>query len=155
MANFTKNISNTVQCLGEGPTTKWGQANGATYTMTWGTTKWGEGSFSMFFKVIKVIANSEPITTTIYKRSVKIVSNSEAVTSEVGKLTNRFITNDLTVVGDLGSEVLKDGSGLYRYVFTSTATDGENRSFASWTAGTDPSTTFTSATAGSTSWSEV
>lgn len=138
MADFSQNITNAVNVFGEGPSTKWGQAV-ALQTMTWGTSKWGEGSISTLFEVIKVISNTQSMSWNYYGADVQ----------------KQFEIGTMVATHDMGSEVLRDGSGTWTYVFPSVTTEGESRVFASWTSAASPDVTFTCQAAGSTSWSEV
>lgn len=136
MANWSQNISNTVNCFGPGPSTKFGDANGYPYTGIFGTSKWGEGE-SLPIAFIKVISNSETIDTTIIKH------------------VRHLISETVTPVGDLSSEQLTDGTGLYEYVFVSNTNEGEERDFASWSESSNDSVSFSCQAAGSTTWTEV
>ncbi len=133
MANYVKTITNSVNLFGLAPSTKWGQSFGYPYTMVWGTTKWGEGSFNQIFSITKLISNSITPDTAIQLNTTKVLSN------------------DLTINSDLSSEEILNGS--WNYVFPSNTIDGENRDFTSWTEGADISSTFTCQAAGSTTWS--
>ena len=132
MADFTKTITNSINLFGGNPSSKWGQSN-YPYTMTWGVTRWGEGTFSIVFSVEKLIANSLAPDTTI--------------ATEVQKI----IQNNLTMSGELSSEVLTNGD--WRIVFVSDTINVEERDMATWTSGSAASTSFTCLPAGSTSWS--
>lgn len=133
MADFIKNVSNTVNVFGGGYSTKWGQAFGSPYTMTWGAAKWGEGA-GLPIDVIKIITNSEALMSTVSKSSQKLIANTFLVTSL------------------MGSEVLRDGSGLYEYVFTSNTNDGVTRNISSWAAGANSSVTYICQPVGTTTW---
>lgn len=136
MADFTQNITNSVRCFGQGPSTKWGGANGFPYTMTWGVSKWGEGE-SLPIAFQKVISNSQALTWDYYGASVaKVVDAGSAALSF-----------------EMYSQVLKQGDWFY--VFTSDTTAGESRDFASWTAVSADDATFTCQAAAGTTWSEA
>jgi len=132
VADFSQTISNVVNCFGGSPSTKWG--NNAPYTMTWGTSKWGEGTEDLQVAV------------------VKLISNSQSLSDDYSRRVEKLVSNDLTPTSETTSETLQDGSG-WRYVFTSDTTEAENRDEASYSSGTAASTSWTSATAASTSWS--
>ena len=136
MANFTQNISNSVRVFGEGPSTKWGQANGYPYTMTWGTAKWGEGeSLPIAFK--------------------KVISNSQSLTWDYSRAQVRMLLGIGTLVAshDMYSQALRQGD--WNYVFVSDTLAGESRDFADWSVVTNGDATFTCAAANGTSWSEL
>ena len=131
MADFTKTISNSVNAFGGGPSSKWGEAN-YPYTFTWGTTKWGEGTFSIVFSVEKLIENSTAPDTTLIFEVEKLVSEA------------------FTASGDMSGEALSDG--LWNYVFTSDTTEGEQRDSANWSDTSQASTSYTCIAAASTIW---
>lgn len=133
MADYVKTITNSVNLFALAPSTKWGQSFGAPYTMTWGTTKWGYGSFNQIFSIGKNISNSLSMDSSLQLNTSKVLSSTIAVTS------------------DLSSEQLKNGS--WNYVFPSNASDGENRDFTSWADGSDASTSFTCLAASTSTWS--
>lgn len=136
MADFTQNITNAVRCFGMGPSTKWGQALGAPYTMTWGSSQWGEG-LPMQFQVVKYVANSQAMTW-------------EKTSIDVGKAVD---IGSAAFAFEMYSQTLKNGDWFY--VFTSDTTSGEDRDFATWTESTVTDATFTCQAAAGTSWSEV
>lgn len=138
MANFSKNITNAVNVFGQGPSTKWGQTNGTPYTFVWGVSTWGEG-YSLPIDVRKIISNAL-LPTWNYSRS------DQVKVSRIGTFV---------ATSDMDSEELRDGTGLWEYVFTSDTVEGESRSFAQWSEGAEPTTSFSCQTAGSTSWSET
>jgi len=135
MADFSQSITNSVQCFSEGPSTKWGDANGYPYTMAWGVSTWGEG-YSLPVDFIKVIDNSVVSDTTIMKEVVHIWG--ETVTIQAFEATVENLTQ-----------------GIWYYVFPDRTTNAEDRDFATWTSATVSDVTFTCGAAGSTSWSEV
>jgi len=132
MAAFTKTITNAVNLFGGGPSTKWGQAV-PIYTMTWGVSKWGESSNNLIVNAVKALANSVVLDNSLSKEPSKLIENSQAVGS------------------DLSSEQLF--TGIWKVVFVSDTTEGENRDFASWTASSASSQSFTCVAAGTTIWS--
>lgn len=133
MADFTKTISVSINLFGGGPSTKWGNGNGYGYTMVWGTTKWGEGSFSLVFNVEKLIEDS--------------VSPDTIIINEAQKL----LQNDLSISDDLTCETLSQGD--WNYVFPPNVTNNENRVFTSFTCSSAQTTSYTCLSAGNTSWS--
>jgi len=90
VADYTKTISNSLNLFGLNPSSKWGEAN-YPYTMVWGTTKWGEGSFAQVFSIEKFIDDSVTVDTTLIKEAQKLIENSISPTE------------------DMYSEVLTDG----------------------------------------------
>lgn len=135
MADFTQNISNSVRVFGEGPSTKWGQSV-FPQTMTWGTSKWGEGQ-AIVFQVIHYTSNAPTLSWDFTRAS----------TSKV------FEIGSTPIAMDMGSEQLTQGS--WSYVFTSNQNEAESRNLTTWTQGSNPDATFTCQAANGTSWSEV
>lgn len=131
MANFSITISNSMRVFGGSPATKWGQV--APYTMTWGATKWGQGTFSTIFSYDKLLTNSLS-PTTIMKFDAQ-----------------KLLTNTIAVLGNPSSEVLSNGP--WRIVFVSDTVNVEDRDVATWTSTAAGVTTFTCLPAGSTTWS--
>lgn len=133
MADYSKNITNSVRVFGIGPSTKWGQASAP--TMVWGTSKWGEGTTPMRFTVVHYISNSQALA---FDRSQ-------------GNLNKVFGMGSISVAADMSLERLQ--SGQWDVVFVSDTTNAETRTFASWTAGNAASGSFTSLSVPSTTWS--
>lgn len=134
MANFTITITNQVRTFGPAPSSKWG--TNTPYAMTWGTTKWGEGTEDLQVAYGKLLGES--------------VTPSDALNLSVG--FQRDFSNSLTFTGDLSFESLSDGSG-WAYVFISNTTDGEARASNTYTAASRATTTYTSLTVSATTWS--
>lgn len=127
MADFTKNISNTVNVFGMSPTSLWGDYN-------WNAFKWGEGTQSLAVNVTHLISES--------------ITPDDAIINA----TNHLISESISLAGDLDSETLGDGSG-YSYIFPSNTSDGEDRAFTSFACGSAQGSSWTCAVVGSTSWS--
>ncbi len=132
MADFLKTISNSIQCFGVGPSSKWG-------VMSWnsdGSYKWGEGTVDLQTDVGKSLSGSLSISDTLSLVVDFSVSLSESVAS----------TFEAT------EEFLSDDAG-YNYVFTRPTTDAESQVFTSYTTNPDPSTSYSSSTVTTTVWS--
>lgn len=134
MADHTITITNAVQAFGPAPASKWG--TNTPYTMTWGTTKWGEGTEDLQVAVEKSLSES--------------VTPSDALDLSVGY--NRTKENSLAFSSEMTFESLTDGSG-YLYVFVSNTTDAEGRDSNTWTAASRATTTYSTVTVTSTTWS--
>jgi hypothetical protein len=132
MADHIITISNSINSLGPAPSTKWG--SGSPYTMTWGTSKWGEGTQDLIVEMIKLITNT--------------VTPSDALFNSIDKV----VGNDLTVTSETTSEELLSGNG-YFYLFPLPTTDAEDRNLSTYTSGTAAATTYIPASQPSTSWS--
>lgn len=128
MADFSITVSNSISCLGPGPTTKWN-------AFDWGTGLWGAGSVDLQTDTVKAISEAIALADTL------------AVSAQF----MRTITNEISGTFEMSSETLK--SGNWNYVFTKPTTDAENRNPNAFTEVTDPSTTWASGVATSTSWS--
>ncbi len=133
MADYVITITNGVRLFGNGPSTKWGDSNGYAYTMVWGTSKWGESSFSLVFNVEKLIEN--------YVTPDTIIINE----------TEKLIQNDLTLSEDLSSEMLRQGD--WSYIFPPGVTENEDRIFTSFTCSSAQTVSYTCLAVGSTTWS--
>lgn len=150
MADYTKTITNSIRVFGVGPSSKWGQSI-PIYTMTWGTSKWGEGSYPQVFTIIKYAIDSISPTTSYSKEVVKLIENSQAVNDAFSKTFSKIIYESFSVLSDNSSEQLSNG--IWKTVFVSDTTNAENRDFASWTSANRTSSSFVCATAGTTIWS--
>jgi hypothetical protein len=134
MAAFTMNISNRIQVLGNGPSTRWGEATFPA-TMIWGAAKWGEGR-PMQFRFVKYVTNAPLLAW-----------------DRTGGSMTKIWNQTMVISSDMGSEFLRNG--IWNYVFTSDASDGEDRSVATWAEGTGSVASYTCFTASGTSWSEA
>jgi hypothetical protein len=126
MADFAKTISNSINLFAS-PADKWGDWN-------WNAFLWGAGTADLQVSVTKVLSESLSFTDALYDKSI-----------------GHLIAESLSPVSDMSSEVLEDGEG-YSYVFTSPATNAENRSNVSYASGSAAGTSWASSTAGSTTW---
>ncbi len=127
MADFSITISNRLQVFGSGPSTKWN-------ALTWSSGKWGEGTNEIVQDVIKNISNSLSLSDDYTFGSSKTISNAIYPTFE------------------MASEYLTDANGYY-FVFVGGLSDAENQIITTYTEGSQASTSYTSATGGSTVWS--
>jgi len=132
LADYVQTITNGLRLFGGEYSTKWGQSFGSPYTMVWGTTKWGEGSYTVVLDVRKLISN--------------------AITPSLDPyyLTSKLISNLLTPTSDMSRETLSQGD--WNYVFPSDTTNIEGLDTPTWAAGSSSSPTWTTGTAGSTTW---
>lgn len=134
MADFTKTISNSIACLGNSPTTKWG--SGTAYVMTWGSSKWGEGTETMLISFGKAIANTVTISDAMASKQV-----DKAVT--LGSISPTYEGSE---------ETLQDGNG-YFYVFPRPTTDADERYNPSYTSGSASSQSWTCLSVSVVTWS--
>ena len=152
MPTFTKTITNSVNLFGLNPSNKWGEAI-PIYTMTWGVTKWGEGTYPNIFSVIKYASSSVSPDTTLVRSVSKLIEDSiapdTAIVKQVTKPSIDF--GSVAVTSDPSSEQLS--VGIWKVVFASDTTEAEDRDFPTWDQSAAVSASFTCAAAGSTIWS--
>lgn len=133
MADFTKTITNSIQCFGAGPSSQWG-------VMQWnsgGTYKWGEGTVEIQQDFAKVLS---PKTLTL-SDTLSLVVDFNVTLSE--SLPSDFEASD---------ETLSDQAG-YSYVFRLPTTNAEDQIITSYTTDPDESTSYASLTVATTVWS--
>lgn len=153
MADFTKTISNGLNLFGLGPTTKWGDANGFSYTMTWGTSLWGENGFVIVHEVEKLIANTPTFDTIIINDVIHYNDIGSMVLDSaiINDVIINFDFGTMVVSADLSSEILSQGD--WNYVFPPNVTNLEGRAFTSFTCGSAQSTSYTCLSVATTTWS--
>jgi len=133
MPDVTKTISVRLNLFGMGPSSKWGEAV-SPYTMTWGTTLWGEGE-SIPYQFIKVITGNDIVATS---------------TIELTKNIYVTVSDDLTILGETSAEYLMNG--IWDYVFVPNTSNADDRVTTTWTNASQGSTSYVCQTAGSTIW---
>lgn len=132
MADLAVSITNSINCFGPAPSTKWGSGH-----MTWGSSKWGEGSVDHITEVEKVLAESI------------------ALSGGVASLNpDKAIANSLDFTSETTSLDLRTANG-YFYLFVRPTTDADLRNQASYTQASLGSTTYSSTIATSTTWSSA
>ena len=131
--DYTKTISNSIRTFGLGASTKWG----ATYSMVWGTSKWGEGTIDLQTDVAKYISNSYSVAETLSTETAFIKSFSY----------------QLTLGFEGTEETLQDAAGYY-ILFPGDVRDGDERTSATYTEQSNASTSWASGTVAATTWSE-
>lgn len=134
MADHQITISNSIRTFGPAPSTKWG-AN-SPYTMTWGSSKWGEGTEDLVVYV-----------------NLKLIENSISPTSTLGFNASHEITNTIAPTFVAAEEDITDGSG-YHYNFPDDTSNPTSMAANSWTEQSNNTTTWTKQSDGSTSWSD-
>jgi hypothetical protein len=133
MAALTKTISVGLRVFGGGPSTKWGQVFGTAYTMTWGVSRWGEGSINVVFNAGKMLSVQVTPDSAINKSAFKVLSVS------------------VSPLSDNARETLE--SGPWKYVFVSDTTNAEDRDPSVWASSAGSVTSYACLAAGNTSWS--
>jgi hypothetical protein len=131
LADHVITIAMQVNTFGPAPSTKWGV--GSSYTMTWGASKWGEGTEKITVDFEKVLVETQALADAIVKEVEKVIA--------------------ATINPSYANTVDNLSQGVWNYGFpgnTSNAVSGIATNYSSGTAG---STTWTSNTAGGTSWS--
>jgi hypothetical protein len=131
LGNLSISISNALNLFGGSPSTKWGSGN-----MTWGASKWGEGTLNTPFVVIKQIDNALLPDATI----------ATLLEVQIG------IANALAFASDSTAEGLGDGSG-WNYIFVRPTTDAEQRTGATYAEVSASPVSYTCATAANITWS--
>jgi len=128
LTDFTKTISNDINCFGIEPSNKWG-------AIDWGDD-WGEGANDLICHVLRTISNSVTPSWDLNIRFTRTIS--------LGSIAGLF---------DMGSQYLTDPNGYYR-LFQGNVTDANERSSNVFAEQSDPDDNFTSLTAASTTWTE-
>ena len=101
MTDFSKTITNSIRAFGIGTSTKWGTG------MTWGTTKWGEGSTeTQTIKFINIgIANTLSSNSDVVRYVMHMIANTQGTTSDLVKIPYKGIANAITTTEDLGERI--------------------------------------------------
>jgi hypothetical protein len=129
-----KTISNTINAFGPAPTTKWGSGQ----PMTWGSSKWGEGTIDLQTDVLKSLS--------------EIITLSDALTGAAE--FNRSFQETLSTSFEGVDQTLTDPAG-YNRLFPGSVTDGDERVETEYTEGTAASTSWSEPSEPSTDWSEA
>lgn len=148
MANWTQSISDTIDFFGIEPTTKWNE-------FLWGTGKWSYGNFAAPMNVGSVSPTQNEAATDGYFFNVATgIDNygSEALTDIFTSNQAISQSESLSFSGTGLSEYLLTGNG-YTYVFPGPSTDAESDNESTYTAGSRPTTTYTSGVTAGGSWS--
>lgn len=97
MTDFSKTITNSIRAFGIGPTTKWDSP------MTWGTTKWGEGSVSVqTIKYINVgINNAVTPNSDVIRYAQHLITNAIGSTSTPHRYVYKGISNSQDSTSEL------------------------------------------------------
>jgi hypothetical protein len=128
MADFTKTVTNSINCFGLEQPALWG-------TMLWGEY-WGYGSNTVALDVEK-----------------NILDNTITPTDDYFLATEKVLPNSIPSTQEMVSESLQDGEG-YFYVFTKPALDAEDRNLNNYTEDEAPDTSWSEESAASTGWVE-
>ena len=143
MADLTITIAESMRVFGGGPTTKW-----STY-MTWGSSKWGEGSINVLQDAQKVFAESIASADLPAREVGKLFSAGDIALSDAPSLSLGISLQGI----DAGSIASSDGLGVKRY-------DGLGYLFArlpispAYDAAATVSTDWTRTSAAVTTWDE-
>jgi hypothetical protein len=135
MADFVVSISNSINCFGPAPSTKWGTG---TNTMTWGSSKWGEGSADL-------ISESEKILSV---QSIVIMGGVASLSP------NKLISDTFELLSETTSQDLRTANGYY-YFFVKPTLDPEQRNQSTYTVASVSATTYTTAPVTSITWSSA
>ena len=129
MTDFTKTVTNSINCFGGAPSNKWNAYN-------WNAFLWGEGTADVTVTIGKTFGNSLTPSSTF----------SESINAF------KTLSNSLSPTFGISSEYLIDGQG-YSYVFIPNVTNGYQRVTVTYSSGVAASSTWSSGTAASTTWS--
>lgn len=144
MANFSITISNSLNLLGLGPPSLWGEK--------WNQFYWGFGSATIPFNVLHVYSTDLTPDTSMAFEASHLIQESLTPTSDVSKEAQITYSNDLVSEFEMTDEQLSDGSG-YTYIFPSDASNLEDRDYPTYASQAAGTQTYTSASVGSTNWS--
>jgi hypothetical protein len=128
MADFTKTVTNSINCFGLEQPSVWG-------SMLWGTDNWGYGQ------------------TTATDVEKNILDNIVTPTDDYFLATEKVLDNSIPSTQEMTEETLQDGKGYY-YVFTKPSLDAEDRNLNNYTEDSGASTTWTEDSRTSTGWVE-
>jgi hypothetical protein len=146
MTAYSITVSSPMRFLGLAPTDKWN-------AYAWNAFKWGEGTAPIDWDFTHVISSSFSPLSAMAFNVVHLISNDLTFSAGDAENITAYVSGGVFVMtSETTSEVLRDGQG-YLYVFPDRVTDGENRSFTSWTSGTTTSVTWSTAAAAATTWS--
>lgn len=154
MADHTKTVSNSINCFGMGPSTKWSTA--ANYTMTWGSSKWGEGTEDIIHVVDHAVENSTAITTAVGKDVTHLVSDAQVITPTSTAnfdFSHSMDAGSMTITGEITDLRLQNGDWYYEFI--DRTTDADDQRTDGFSSVSDTSTTWTTVSDASTSWTEV
>lgn len=133
MANFTKTITNSINCFGNASTQKWGSSG--LYPMVWGSSFWGENRVLTQFSFGITVTNTVALDSLIYSKDFK-----------------KALANTFDFVFSPSDEELSESKGYYK-VFPRPDTNAENRSLPTYTEINATSPTYTKVTATTAVWS--
>lgn len=145
MAALSQTIRNGIGIVGGGPASLWNAHN-------WNAFKWGEGTLDIGQIVVKGITNALSPTSARGVGVLHLITEAFAVSDAFGNTVRRLISESITATGDMTSESLRDASG-YIYNFPDRTTEGESRTFATWSSSTSSASGWSTAAAASTTWS--
>lgn len=134
MADLAITISNSIDTFGPAPSTLWG--TNAPTTMTWGASKWGEGTADLVSRFEKVFGQT-------------VLLDSAVAISATFYMT---LANSVACDSETTGEGLSTGNG-WDYVFVKPTTEAELRSITTYSSAAAAITTFTSGTIPVTVWS--
>lgn len=130
MADFTKTVTNSIQCFSLMPPSLWNSFN-------WGTGYWGYSQNSTVIDITKFFAQT-------------IVTGDAIAQLDTIKVYNNIIQSTNAIVG-----VQKQDAEGYYYTAPDDTTELLNRSITNYTEETSPTTVWTEEMSPTTSWSET
>lgn len=132
MADLSKTITNSIQCLGPYETTKWGAATA--YPMVWGTALWGERA---------MLTQLEKFITLLFD-----LASDSSVSKSVGVTKSESIASTM----ETSLENLQTSNGWY-YAFIKPSSNAEDRPTNTYSAVSPSQPVYTSLTVTTTVWS--
>lgn len=135
MADFSQTITNRIDCFGPAPTTKWG--SGSPYSMTWGTSKWGEGTEDLVVSISKTLGETISLTDNF---------------GTAAQFNRTATWGEISTSYEGVEETLQDGSGYY-YVFPKPTTDSDEQYIPSYASGSVSPASWTSGSTSVIIWS--
>lgn len=144
MADHTITVANSLNLLGLGPPSLWGE--------DWHELYWGYGSATFPFEVTHIYDNSLTPDTTMSFDATRFIEETISTSDLTSKDQYIDLFEGLSLDFETTDESLKDGAG-YTYVYPSDATNLEDRDYPTYTSQAANASTYTSAAVGSTTWS--
>ncbi len=155
MADHSITISNSLYTWGVAPSNKWGEFN-------WNAFLWGEGANDLQVLTLHYIdvgsatpLSAMSISAYFFPTAIaNSVTLDTSVTVTVAYVMSISIANTLEPTADMYSETLSDGSG-WDYIFPNNTSNIDNKVTPTYTAASDPGTSWSSASGVTSTWSDA
>ena len=150
MADHSITISNRLAMFGMGEANLWNE-------FLWGSFYWGDNP-DLAMAAMHLITNTATLDSSVSKRLTRLIEESVLTDTSNSKHITTYIdvqqTLDISLGGDSPEQYLGDSAG-YRYVFPDRVSNAELRASNTYTSGTAGSTTWTEDTEPDDEWSET